>query len=131
MTNVVNQFTSINPEDIPIDRIQDYKEALDFLNTRTPFYGNMNEIFDEMLSYKVAEKFDAVKTKDALMDKYKSIMANEVKTVEDYVALIKDLNAFKRKAFQLLQNDAITQEEYDDLINGAGETQADKEGLDC
>jgi hypothetical protein len=124
MTNVVNQFTSINPEDIPIDRIQDYKEALDFLNTRTPFYGNMNEIFDEMLSYKVAEKFDAVKTKDALMDKYKSIIANEVKTVEDYVALIKDLNAFKRKAFQLLQNDAITQEEYDDLINGAGETQA-------
>lgn len=124
MTNVVNQFTSINPEDIPLDRIQDYKEALDFLNTRTPFYGNMNEIFDEMLSYKVAEKFDAVKTKDALMDKYKSIIANEVKTVEDYVALIKDLNAFKRKAFQLLQNDAITQEEYDDLINGAGETQA-------
>lgn len=124
MTNVVNQFTSINPEDIPLDRIQDYKEALDFLNTRTPFYGKMNEVFDEMLSYKVAEKFDAVKTKDALMDKYKSIMANEVKTVEDYVALIKDLNAFKRKAFQLLQNDAITQEEYDDLINGAGETQA-------
>lgn len=124
MTNVVNQFTSINPEDIPLDRIQDYKEALDFLNTRTPFYGNMNEVFDEMLSYKIAEKFDAVKTKDALMDKYKSIMANEVKTVEDYVALIKDLNAFKRKAFQLLQNDAITQEEHDDLINGAGETQS-------
>ena len=136
MTNVVNQFTSINPEDIPLDRIQDYKEALDFLNTRSPFYGNMNEVFDEMLSYKVAEKFDAVKTKDALMDKYKSIMDNKVKTeekdnklktVEDYVALIKDINAFKRKAYQLLQNDTITQEEYDDLINGAGETQADIE----
>jgi predicted GNAT family acetyltransferase len=127
MSNVVNQFTSINPEDIPLNRIQDYKEALDFLNTRTPFYGKMNEVFDEMLSYKVAEKFDAVKTKDALMDKFKSIMSNQVNTVEDYVALIKDLNAFKRKAYQLLQNDAITQEEYDDLINGAGETQADIE----
>jgi predicted GNAT family acetyltransferase len=136
MTSLVNEFTSINPEDIPLDRIQDYKEALDFLNTRTPFYGKMNEIFDEVLSYKKAEKFDAVKTKDALMDKYNSIIDNKLKaeekdnklkTVEDYVALIKDINSFKRKAYQLLQNEAITQEEYDDFIDGAGETQADIE----
>lgn len=143
MTSLVNEFTSINPEDIPLvdketgeplNKIMEYKEALDFLNTRTPFYGKMNEVFDEMLSYKKAEKFDAVKTKDALIDKYKSIMdkyvgkdkngKDKLKTVEDYVALIKDLNAFKRKAFQLLQNEAINQKEYEDLINGAGETQA-------
>ena len=150
MTSLVNEFTSINPEDIPLvdketgeplNKIMEYKEALDFLNTRTPFYGKMNEVFDEMVKYKKAEKFDAVKTKDALIDKYKSIMDkyvgkektgkenieeedDKLKTVEDYVALIKDLNAFKRKAFQLLQNEAIKQDEYEDLINGAGKTQA-------
>ena len=143
MTSLVNEFTSINPEDIPLvdketgeplNKIMEYKEALDFLNTRTPFYGKMNEVFDEMVKYKKVEKFDAVKTKDALIDKYKSIMdkyvgkdkndKDKLKTVEDYVSLIKDLNAFKRKAFQLLQNEAINQKEYEDLINGAGETQA-------
>ncbi len=143
MTSLVNEFTSINPEDIPLvdketgeplNKIMEYKEALDLLNTRTPFYGKMNEVLDEMVKYKKVEKFDAVKTKDALIDKYNSIMdkyvgkdkngKDKLKTVEDYVDLIKDLNAFKRKAFQLLQNEAIKQDEYEDLINGAGKTQA-------
>jgi hypothetical protein len=133
MTNIVNQFTSINPEDIPlVDKetgepltvIQDYKEALDFLNNRTPSYDRMNKMLSTIESYKVSEKFDAVKTNDDLIDKYKSIMSNKIKTVEDYVALIKDINTFKRKAYQLFQNEAITQEEYDDLIDGAGQDQA-------
>jgi hypothetical protein len=123
MTNVVKQFTSINPENIPLDRIQDYKEALDFLNNRTPFYGNMNDLFDEMLSYQISEEFDAIKTIEALNKKYEDIMSNEVKTVEDYVNLIKDINSFKRKAFQLLQNESITQENYDNLIKMVGKDQ--------
>lgn len=123
MTNVVNQFTSINPETIPLDRIQDYKEALDFLNNRTPFYGNMNDIFDEMLSYQISEEFDAIKTMDALEKKYEDIMSNQVKNVEDYVNLIKDINSFKRKAFQLLQNEEITQGQYDELIQMVGKDQ--------
>jgi len=123
MTNVVNQFTSINPETIPLDRIQDYKEALDFLNNRTPSYSNMNEVFDEMLSYQISEEFDAIKTMKDLEKKYEDIMANEVKTVEDYVDLIKDINSFKRKAFQLLQNEEITQGQYDELIQMVGKDQ--------
>jgi hypothetical protein len=123
MSNVVNQFTSINPEDIPLDRIQDYKEALDFLNNRTPSYATMNEMLDEMLSYQISEEFDAIKTMSALEKKYEDIMSNEVKTVEDYVNLIKDINSFKRKAFQLLQNEEITQEQYDDLIKMVGKDQ--------
>lgn len=123
MSNVVKQFTSINPENIPLDRIQDYKEALDFLNNRTPFYGNMNDIFDEMLSYQISEEFDAIKTMDALEKKYEDIMSNQVKNVEDYVNLIKDINSFKRKAFQLLQNEEITQGQYDELIKMVGEDQ--------
>jgi hypothetical protein len=142
MGNLVDRFTSINPELIPlVDKetgepltvIQDYKEALDFLNNRTPSYSRMNEMLSTIESYQVSDPFDAVKTKDALMDKYKSIIDNKVKTeekdnklktVEDYVALIKDINSFKRKAYQLLQNEAITQEEYEDLIDGAGKNQA-------
>ena len=133
MGNLVDRFTSINPELIPlVDKetgkpltvIQDYKEALDFLNNRTPSYSRMNEMLSTIESYQVSDPFDSVKTKDALMDKYKSIIDNKVKTVEDYVALIKDINSFKRKAYQLLQNEAITQEEYEDLIDGAGKNQA-------
>jgi len=123
MTNVVKQFTSINPENIPLDRIQDYKKALDFLNNLTPSYAAMNEVLDEMLSYQVTEEFDAVKTLEALQKKYKDIMANEVKNVEDYVNLIKDINSFKRRAFQLLQNEAIIQEDYDKLIEMVGKDQ--------
>jgi hypothetical protein len=124
MTNVVNQFTSINPENIPLDRIQDYKKALDFLNNRTPFYGEMNDVFDEMLSYQISEEFDDVKTLEALNEKYKDIMSNNLNNVEDYVELIKDINSFKRKAFQLLQNEAIDQKEYNNLIEMVGNDQS-------
>ena len=123
MTNVVKQFTSINPENIPLDRIQEYKKALDFLNNLTPSYATMNEILDEMLSYQVTEEFDAVKTLEALEKKYESIQLNEVGSVEEYRNLIKDINSFKRKAFQLLQNEEITQEQYDDLIKMVGKDQ--------
>ena len=123
MTNVVKQFTSINPENIPLDRIQEYKKALDFLNNLTPSYATMNEMLDEMLSYQISEEFDAIKTMSALEKKYEDIMSNEVKTVEDYVNLIKDINSFKRRAFQLLQNEEIIQEDYDKLIKMVGKDQ--------
>jgi hypothetical protein len=124
MTNVVKQFTSINPENIPLDRIQDYKKALDFLNNLTPFYGEMNDVLDEMLSYQVSEEFDAIKTLEALEKKYKSIQLNEVGSVEEYRNLIKDINSFKRKAFQLLENGDIDQDDYDQFIKLVGENQS-------
>jgi hypothetical protein len=127
MKDFVDRFTFINPELIPLDRIQDYKEALDFLNNRTPSYARMNEMLPEIESYQVSEEFDAAKTFDGLMSKYESIALNEVGSVEDYVNLIKDINSFKRKAFQLLQNEAITQEEYDNLIDMVGKDQAEIE----
>jgi len=124
MKDFVDRFTSINPELIPLDRIQDYKEALDFLNNRTPSYSRMNEMLPEIESYQVSEEFDAAKTMDGLMSKYESIRLNEVGSVEDYVNLIKEINSFKRKAFQLLQNEAVTQEQYDNLIDMVGKDQA-------
>ena len=127
MKDFVDRFTSINPELIPLDRIQDYKEALDFLNNRTPSYARMNDMLPEVESYQVSEEFDAAKTFDALMDKYQSIALNQVDSVEEYVNLIKDINSFKRKAFQLLQNEAIEQEEYDNLIEMVGKDQAEIE----
>jgi len=123
MTNVVKEFTSINPELIPLDRIQDYIEALDFLNNRTPSYSKMNDILSEIDSYKEVDEFDAVKTMDALEKKYEKIELNKLKSVEEYVSLIRDINSFKRKAYQLLQEDSITQEEYDNLINRVGNDQ--------
>jgi hypothetical protein len=127
MKDFVDRFTYINPELIPLDRIQDYKEALDFLNNLTPSYARMNEMLPEIESYQVSEEFDAAKTFDGLMSKYENIALNEVGSVEDYVNLIKDINSFKRKAFQLLQNEAITQEEYDNLIDMVGKDQAEIE----
>jgi predicted GNAT family N-acyltransferase len=127
MKDFVDRFTSINPELIPLDKIQDYKEALDFLNNRTPSYARMNEMLPEIESYQVSEEFDAAKTMDALMSKYESIALNQVGSVEEYVDLIKDINSFKRKAFQLLQNEDIIQKDYDDLINMVGKDQAEVE----
>jgi hypothetical protein len=124
MSNIVNRFTSINPELIPLDRLQDYVKALDFLNTKSPSYLNMNEIFSEITSYEKVEDFDSIKTMNALEKKYDEIKLNNLKNVEEYVSLIRDINSFKRKAYQLLQEDVITQEEYDDLINRVGSDQA-------
>ena len=125
MKDTVREFTSINPERIPAEKLLEYIQALDDMNTRTPLYEKMNNMFDEVMSYKSESKeFDAIKTFQALIDKLESIAINQVKSVEDYVALIRDINAFKRKAYQLLQNGAITQEQYDEAIENVGKDQA-------
>jgi predicted SprT family Zn-dependent metalloprotease len=133
MGNLVDRFTSINPELIPlVDKktgepltvIQDYKEALDFLNNRTPSYERMNKMLSTIESYQVSDPFDAVKTIDDIKEKYKGIRLNEVKNVEQYVALIKDINSIKRKLYQLLENESISQEEYDIQITLIGKDQA-------
>ena len=125
MKDTVREFASINPERIPADRLLDYIQALDDMSTRTPFYQKMNDMFDEVMSYKSESKeFDAIKTFQALIDKLESIAINQVKSVEDYVALIRDINSFKRKAYQLLQNGDITQEQYDQAIENVGKDQA-------
>jgi hypothetical protein len=124
MQSSVKEFISINPELIPDDRILDYIQALDDMNTLTPSYIKMNDIFNEMVSYKTEPKeFDAINTFQKLMDKLESIALNQVKSVEDYVNLIRDINAFKRKANQLLQNGDITQEQYDKAIENIGKDQ--------
>jgi len=124
MKDFVDRFTSINPELIPLDKIQDYKEALDFLNNRTPSYARMNEMLPEIESYEVSEKFDSVKTIDDIKEKYKGIRLNKVESVEEYVALIKDINSIKRKLYQLLENEVISQEEYDIQVTIIGKDQS-------
>jgi len=124
MKDFVDRFTSINPELIPLDKIQDYKEALDFLNNRTPSYARMNEMLPEIESYEVSEKFDSVKTIDDIKEKYKGIRLNKVESVEEYVALIKDINSIKRKLYQLLENEVISQQEYDIQVTIIGEDQS-------
>jgi hypothetical protein len=125
MRDTVREFASINPERIPADKLLDYIQALDDMNTRTPFYEKMNDMFDEVMSYKSESKeFDAIKTFQALIDKLESIAINQVKSVEDYVALVRDINSFKRKAYQLLQNGDITQDQYDQAIENVGKDQA-------
>jgi hypothetical protein len=125
MNQWVKNFTSINPELIPVDKLLDYITALDDLNTRSPFYEKMNKMYDEVMSYKNPDKaFDVIKTFQDLADKLESIAINKVKSVEEYVSLIRDINAFKKKAYQLLQNDVITQEEYDEIIENVGKDQA-------
>ena len=124
MKDFVDRFTSINPELIPLNKIQDYKEALDFLNNRTPSYARMNEMLPDIESYEVSEKFDSVKTIDDIREKYKGINLNKLESVEEYVALIKDINSIKRKLYQLLENEAISQEEYDIQIAIIGKDQS-------
>jgi hypothetical protein len=125
MRDTVREFASINPERIPADKLLDYIQALDDMNTRAPFYEKMNDMFDEVMSYRSESKeFDAIKTFQALIDKLESIAINQVKSVEDYVALVRDINSFKRKAYQLLQNGDITQDQYDQAIENVGKDQA-------
>jgi hypothetical protein len=125
MNQWVKNFTSINPELIPANKLLDYIKALDDLNTSSPFYGTMNKMYDEVMSYKNPDKaFDIIKTFQDLADKLESIAINKVKSVEEYVNLIRDINAFKKKAYQLLQNGVISQDQYDEVIDNVGKDQA-------
>jgi hypothetical protein len=124
MSQSVKQFTSINPELIPDNMLLPYIQALDSMNTNSPSYLLMNKIYNDITSLNQdGKEFDEIKTIEAMAKKWESISLNAVKSVEEYVALIRDINAYKRKAYQLFENGIISQEQYETLMDAVGKDQ--------
>ena len=126
MSDRVKQFTSINPERIPTDMLMQYMQALDALNNRTPSYNAMNDIFQTIIDSAMPDDaaYDSIKNMEAMANKWESISLNKVKSVEDYVNLIRDISAYRRNALRLLNEGAITQDQYDTLMEAVGKDQA-------
>jgi len=117
----IKSFTSINPEDLPLDMLTKYKQALDLLTGKVPNPRLMVEMSADIERIKAESKedkvFDNVKTSEQALDLLNDIHNNKVETIEDYVKIIGDTNKLKRRLNQLLENEDITQEEYDDIAS--------------
>jgi len=121
---IVNEFTSINPENIPDHLLLDYKAAMDDLMGRVPSYKKMGEIFYEIQSAnQKPDTFSNVKTYQQAQELYNAIALNKVSSIEEYRKLFQDINGFKRRVEQLFENGDITQDQRDDLIEQVGNDQ--------
>jgi hypothetical protein len=115
----IKSFTSINPENLPLEMLTQYKQALDLLTGKVPNPKLMIEMSADIERIKAASKadkvFDSVKTAEQAGDLLNDIHNNKVETIEDYVKIIGDTNKLKRRINQLLETEDISQEDYDDI----------------
>jgi hypothetical protein len=125
---MVKTFTSVNPELLPDSILLKYKMALDALNSRTPSYNDMAEIFYDVdqLANKPS-KYDSIKTLEQAQEAYDKIAINKVDSVEAYRDLFKDINDLKRRLSQMLGNGDITEDQYDDIMEQVGK---DKQAIE-
>jgi len=129
-TKMVKEFTSINPENIKGELLWEYRKALDELSGKIPSYDTMLKTYNRVMSKKKGESpFDEANTFEKAMELYDKIGLNKIDTLEDYVALFKDINAFKRKINQLIENETNPSviEDYRSLLVKIGTEQADIE----
>lgn len=124
-SKAVKEFTSINPNSVPPDRLFDYQKALDEITSRVPDYTTMQSIYHEMMSYKPLKDFDDVQTMEDATGLYSRIFKNPIESVEDYRNLFADINGLKRRLKQLEQNGNITREEFEDVMEQVGKSTAD------
>lgn len=121
LSSQIKAFTNINPENLPLDMITKYKQALDLLTGKVPNPKLMVELSADIEKIKAesikVREYDAVKTAQDAMYALKDIKENKVKSIEDYVDLIKDTNRLKRKLNQLLENEDITDEEFEQITS--------------
>jgi hypothetical protein len=119
LTPQIKSFININPEDLPLDMLTKYKQALDLLTGKVPNPKLMIEMSADIERIKAEAKedkvFDNVKTSEQALELLNDIHNNKVETIEDYVKIIGDTNKLKRRLNQLLENEDITEEEYNDI----------------
>ena len=125
--SAVKSFTSINPELIPDNLMDDYIQALDELTSRTPAYNTMARLFSNIENLKVDKEFDEVKSLESAQAKFDEIFANKITSVEDYRKLVTDINSLRKKLDELLDNNVITDEQYDDILKQIGSSQKEIE----
>jgi len=126
LTKAVKDFTSINPELIPDNLLPKYITALDELSGRVPSYQTMQDIYLQVMASKQPPKaFDEISTLAKAQELYNQIGINNVTNVEEYVNLFKDINAFKRKILQLIENetDPTIIQGYEQMLENVGKDQ--------
>lgn len=123
-TDIVKEFTSINPEALPEDKVLAYKMALDDLMSRTPSYKKMAELYYDVVASKISkDNYSNIEKFEQAQELYDKIGMNDVKSIEDYRALFGDINAFKRRVDELFERGDITGEEHSDLMAQVGKDQ--------
>lgn len=123
-TDVVREFTKINPENLSPDKIVAYKSALDSLMSRTPSYKQMAEIYyDVVQSAPITDKYSNVNTFNEAQKIYDDIGVNKVQNIEEYRQLFEDINAFRKRVDELFERGDITEEQYNDLLDAVGKDQ--------
>ena len=106
----VKEFTRVNPEKIPDNLMDDYLKALDELTSRTPFHKTMQDMFFDITQLSKTKDFENVTTFNQATEAFDKIFANEIKSVEDYRKLFRDINALKKRVKSLIEDQTVERE---------------------
>lgn len=131
LSTMIKEFTKVNPEDIPLNLLTKYKQALDGITGKVKNPGLMKEMYDDVMSIiessKTKKEFNEVTTLQSAGVALDKIRENKLETIEDYEQAINDVNALKRKLNQLVEEDVITQDDYEKISEEIGFTQEEFE----
>ena len=115
----VKEFLGVNHNELSPAKLIEYNEALMDMAKKVPDYRLAEGLLANVkaLSQSAPKQFDAVKTHADAQQKLTDIFANGVTDVAEYRALIGDVREFKKKINALLENKAITQVEWQQLMD--------------
>lgn len=133
LSTEIKEFIGISPEDIPLQSLTKYKQALDLLTGKVKDPSLMREMSAEIQDIKqqLLDEYEAksVATVEQAEAMLNDINAIQLDSVESYRNKIGEINKLRRKVDQLLDNGDITDVEYDNIIDGIGKTQDDFERI--
>ena len=117
-TQMVKEFASIDPETLTETNLEKYKEAIDALNQKVPSYDKMAEHYNEIMTDvdAVEKEYSNIKTFEDASKKFDKIQGQEVKTVDDYKTLSRNISGLKNRLMNLLADGSISQEDYTYLM---------------
>jgi hypothetical protein len=117
LSSEIKIFTDVNVENIPLTLLPKYKQALDLLAGKVVDPKLMMEMTFDIQKIKqdsvIEKSFENVTTFNQAEDLFKKIKENKLENIEDYINTISDTNKLKTKLEQLLNDESITQEDYD------------------
>src|SRR5690606_19517458 len=77
-----------------------------------------------MATKKEPTPYDGIATMKEAEELYVKIGMNKVGSIEDYRGLLKDINAWRRRVNEMLENGDITEQEHADLVEQVGKDMA-------
>jgi len=117
-SNIVKDFISVNPNDLPTEILPEYEQALKLINQKIPDYSGMVKIYEKITSLtKEPIEFNNIDEVNQASSKLKELLSSNINNIDDYYKAIRLANSIEKSAKKLYQEETIDRQTYNDIVN--------------